>query len=45
VVIRAGSRIVGMRPLVASRSIIKPGVFRRLGWYAGRTVHHLTNFF
>lgn len=45
VVIRAGSRIVGMRPLVASRSINKPGVIRRLGWYAGRTVHHLTNFF
>ncbi|HUZ81278.1 MAG TPA: hypothetical protein VMU73_03460, partial [Gaiellaceae bacterium] len=24
-----------------SRSINKPGVVSRLGWYAGRTFHHL----
>ncbi|HVU77792.1 MAG TPA: D-alanyl-D-alanine carboxypeptidase family protein [Gaiellaceae bacterium] len=41
VVIRDGSRVVGRRPLVASRTINKPGLGSRLGWYAGRTLHHL----
>ena len=31
------------RDLVASRSINKPGLGSRLGWYAGRTLHHLAN--
>jgi D-alanyl-D-alanine carboxypeptidase (penicillin-binding protein 5/6) len=31
--------------LVASRTINKPGVVRRLGWYAGRTLHHLGGIF
>jgi serine-type D-Ala-D-Ala carboxypeptidase (penicillin-binding protein 5/6) len=43
--IRAGSRLVGTRDLVASRTINKPGAIRRLGWYAGRTVHHLAHLF
>ena len=43
--IRDGSRIVGRRDLVASRTINKPGVVGRLRWYAGRTVHHLTHLF
>jgi D-alanyl-D-alanine carboxypeptidase (penicillin-binding protein 5/6) len=43
--IRDGSRIVGRRDLVASRTINKPGVVGRLGWYAGRTVYHLTHLF
>ena len=43
--IRDGSRVVGRRDLVASRTINKPGVVGRLGWYAGRTVHHLTQLF
>ena len=31
--------------LVASRTINKPGVAGRLGWYAGRTLHHLRGMF
>lgn len=45
VVVRDGSRILGRRDLVASRTINKPGVLGQLGWYAGRTVHHLTHLF
>ena len=45
VVIRDGSRVVGRRDLVASRTINKPGVAGRLRWYAGRTLHHLTHLF
>ena len=41
--IRAGSRIMGTRDLVASRTINKPGAGGRLRWYAGRTLHHLTH--
>jgi D-alanyl-D-alanine carboxypeptidase (penicillin-binding protein 5/6) len=41
--IRAGGRLVGTRDLVASRTIDKPGVARRLGWYAGRAIHHLAH--
>ncbi len=35
----SGRRLVGKRDLVASRSINKPGIVRRLGWYAGRAGH------
>jgi len=31
--------------LVASRTINKPGLGGRLGWYAGRTLHHLGGLF
>jgi D-alanyl-D-alanine carboxypeptidase (penicillin-binding protein 5/6) len=31
--------------LVASRTINNPGFVRRLGWYAGRTLHHLGGLF
>jgi serine-type D-Ala-D-Ala carboxypeptidase (penicillin-binding protein 5/6) len=31
--------------LVASRTVNKPGVGSRLGWYAGRTLHHLGGMF
>ena len=41
--IRANGRLVGTRDLVASRTINKPGLARRLGWYAGRTLHHLAH--
>jgi D-alanyl-D-alanine carboxypeptidase (penicillin-binding protein 5/6) len=41
----SGSRLVGHRDLVASRTINKPGVVRRLGWYAGRAGHNLFHFF
>ena len=43
--IRQGGRLVGRRDLVASRSINKPGLGSRLGWYAGRTLHHLAHLF
>jgi D-alanyl-D-alanine carboxypeptidase (penicillin-binding protein 5/6) len=37
----SNGRLVGRRDLVASRTVERPGVIRRLGWYAGRTAHHL----
>jgi D-alanyl-D-alanine carboxypeptidase (penicillin-binding protein 5/6) len=43
--IRAGARLVGARDLVASRTINKPSLPRRLAWYAGRTLHHLGHLF
>ena len=43
--IRQGNLVVGTRDLVASRSINKPGLGGRLGWYAGRTLHHLAHLF
>jgi len=39
--IRADGKLVGRRDLVAARTINKPGFARRLGWYAGRALHHL----
>jgi D-alanyl-D-alanine carboxypeptidase (penicillin-binding protein 5/6) len=45
VVVRDGSRVVGRRDLIASRTINKPGLAGRLRWYAGRTLHHLTHLF
>jgi len=43
--VRERGRLVGTRDLVASRTINKPGLVRRLGWYAGRTLHHLAHLF
>jgi D-alanyl-D-alanine carboxypeptidase (penicillin-binding protein 5/6) len=37
----SGGRLLGSRPLVASRAVAKPGVVGRIGWYAGRTVHNV----
>ena len=34
-------RLLGSSPLVASRSVARPGLAGRLGWYATRTVHHV----
>ncbi len=34
-------KLRGSSDLVASRTINKPGLGSRLGWYAGRTLHHL----
>jgi D-alanyl-D-alanine carboxypeptidase (penicillin-binding protein 5/6) len=31
--------------LIASRTVNKPGLVSRLGWYAGRTLHHLGGLF
>jgi D-alanyl-D-alanine carboxypeptidase len=43
--IRAEGRVVGTRDLVASRTVNKPSLPRRLAWYAGRTLHHLGHLF
>jgi serine-type D-Ala-D-Ala carboxypeptidase (penicillin-binding protein 5/6) len=40
-----GRKLVGTRILVARRAVSRPGVVGRVGWYAGRTVHHLAGFF
>ena len=40
-----GNRLIASRNLVASRTVNKPSVVRRLGWYAGRTLHHLAHLF
>jgi serine-type D-Ala-D-Ala carboxypeptidase (penicillin-binding protein 5/6) len=39
----SGGRLIGERPLVASRSVAAPGLTARVGWYARRTVHHLVS--
>jgi D-alanyl-D-alanine carboxypeptidase len=36
-------RLLGARELVATRSIAKPGLASRVGWYAGRTVHNVVS--
>jgi serine-type D-Ala-D-Ala carboxypeptidase (penicillin-binding protein 5/6) len=38
-------RLVASRPLVAARTIERPGLGGRLAWYAERTLHHLTGVF
>jgi len=37
--------LVASQPLVASRSVSRPALGRRVSWYAGRTVHHVWGFF
>jgi D-alanyl-D-alanine carboxypeptidase (penicillin-binding protein 5/6) len=34
-------RLLGSRPLVAARAVSRPGLVSRVGWYAGRTAHHI----
>jgi serine-type D-Ala-D-Ala carboxypeptidase (penicillin-binding protein 5/6) len=41
----SGRRLVGRRDLVAARSVSRPSEMRKLGWYAGRTAHHLLEVF
>jgi D-alanyl-D-alanine carboxypeptidase (penicillin-binding protein 5/6) len=43
--IYAGSKKVAGSPLVAARSIPKPGFFGRAGWYTKRTLHHVGSWF
>jgi serine-type D-Ala-D-Ala carboxypeptidase (penicillin-binding protein 5/6) len=40
-----GQRLVGRRPLVASRSVASPGLAGRLRWYATRTVRDIGGLF
>jgi hypothetical protein len=44
VVISRGGKVVGSRDLVAARTVNRPQLIWRLGWYAGRTFHHLAHF-
>jgi D-alanyl-D-alanine carboxypeptidase (penicillin-binding protein 5/6) len=39
-----GTRLVASSALVAASDVSTPGPFGKLGWYAGRTVHHLVGF-
>lgn len=38
-------RLVGAVPLVASRSVKRPGMAGRVGWYTRRTLHHMAGWF
>jgi D-alanyl-D-alanine carboxypeptidase (penicillin-binding protein 5/6) len=37
-------KLVASSPLVASRSVARPGAADKVGWYAKRTLHHLGGF-
>jgi serine-type D-Ala-D-Ala carboxypeptidase (penicillin-binding protein 5/6) len=39
------ARLLGRVPLVASRSISRPALGGRVGWYARRTLHHMGGWF
>jgi serine-type D-Ala-D-Ala carboxypeptidase (penicillin-binding protein 5/6) len=41
----SGGTRIGMRPLVAGRSVRRPGLAGRLRWYGTRTVHDLAGLF
>jgi D-alanyl-D-alanine carboxypeptidase (penicillin-binding protein 5/6) len=41
----SGKRLVASRPLVAARSIERPGLAGRVGFYAGRTAKHIWSWF
>ena len=43
--LRQRGRLVGVVPLVASRSVARPGLAARAGWYARRTLHHMAGWF
>jgi len=45
VAVWSSGRLLGVRTLVASRSVAMPGLPARIGWYAGRTVHHVVDLF
>ena len=36
--------VVARSPLVAANAVVRPGTLGRVGFYAGRTVHHLRGF-
>jgi D-alanyl-D-alanine carboxypeptidase (penicillin-binding protein 5/6) len=39
----SGGKLLGSRDLIASRAVSRPGVVGRLGFYAGRTLHHIAH--
>lgn len=38
-------QMIGSRPLLASRSVARPGLTGRVSWYAGRTIHDIGGLF
>jgi len=40
-----GPKLVGARPLLAGRSVSRPGFGGRVRWYATRAGHHLLGLF
>jgi len=38
-------RLIGAVPLVASRSVGRPGLGDLVSWYATRTLHHMAGWF
>jgi serine-type D-Ala-D-Ala carboxypeptidase (penicillin-binding protein 5/6) len=45
VLVYSGRRLVARRALVAERSVAKPSFGDRVGFYAGRTLHHIGDWF
>jgi D-alanyl-D-alanine carboxypeptidase (penicillin-binding protein 5/6) len=43
--IYAGDELLGSRPLVAARSVQKPGLAGRVGWYVGETAGNVVGLF
>jgi serine-type D-Ala-D-Ala carboxypeptidase (penicillin-binding protein 5/6) len=43
--VRSGARTVGVRALVAARAVSRPSFAGRIGWYVGRTFHHIGGWF
>jgi D-alanyl-D-alanine carboxypeptidase (penicillin-binding protein 5/6) len=41
----ANGRRLGQRDLIATRTVRRPGLAGRLGFYAGRTLHHIAHLF
>ncbi len=41
----SGKTLLGSRPLVAARSVARPGLGGRIRWYARRTMHDFLGFF
>jgi serine-type D-Ala-D-Ala carboxypeptidase (penicillin-binding protein 5/6) len=43
--VTSGDRVVGVRALVAARSVSRPSFFGRVRWYTGRTFSHIGGWF
>ena len=43
--IYSGRRLVARRVLVTARSVARPGIGGRVGFYVGRTFRHIGNWF
>jgi hypothetical protein len=41
VLIYSNGKLLGERKLIAMRSVERPGLLDKVGWYGGRTVHNL----